>query len=199
MYDVIGHEDVRAALAEWNHPFVLVGPEGVGRTGIRLEKFASHYVPTGHSLLDFVTNVDSLISTEPIPGIRNFFVGKLTDQNVTDILKRDYPKIMSRALVVSILNGSFMRIDESTQLVEAFEQVSALLDTHAVPHNISRYLMEVTTQACLYRVTGTGWAFNDSLIRSTIPEFLAYWYLKAEPTEGSTIQFYYGVRDGFVD
>lgn len=200
MYEVIGHEKVRAELAEWNHPFVIVGPEGVGRKGIRLEKFDSlPDTSDPHRLLKFVTQYDSAISTEPIPGIRNFFVGKLTDQNVSDILKRDYPKVMSRALVTSMLNGSFMRMNETTQLVEAFEQVTSLLDTHAVPHNVSRYLMEVTTQACLFRITGTGWAFNDSLIRSTIPMFLAVWYLKAEPTEGSTIQFYYGVRDGFVD
>lgn len=221
MYEVVGHEDVRAELAEWVHPFVIVGPEGVGRNGIRLEKYhklrfngtgsEGLVVPHFHffqpsvtyvdsdSLLKFVTMYDSAVSTTPIAGIRNFYVGALTDQNVSDILRRDFPQVMSRALVVSILDGTFQRFAEIHWLVEAFEQVSTLLTTHAVPHTTSRYVMEATTQACLSRLGAGKWAFNSPMIMSTIPEFLALWYLAASPTEASTTQFYYGIRDGFVD
>lgn len=189
MYDLIGHDEVRSELALWNGPYVIVGPESVGRDGMIHERYLHNQSrPLGGDT-----------STFPLGGVRNFFVGKLTCQNVSDILKRDYPKVLSRALAASILDGSFQRIKEIESLVEGFEDVTQLLATHSVPRVVTRYIMEATTQACLFRITESGWAFNSLSVHTTIPEFLAQWYLKSEPTEASTIQFYYGVRDGFVD
>lgn len=182
MYSVIGHDKVREELRDWDRPFCVVGPPSVGKTGIVYEKQGN-----------------GLTSEYLMPGVRNFFVGKLTDQNVSDILRRDFPKVLSRSLAVSILHGSFIRIMEIEALIKGFEQVTQLLTTHSVPDIVTHYTEEATIQACLYRLTGYGWAWNRELIRSSIPEFLAEWYLGAEPTVASTIQFYYGVRDGFVD
>ncbi len=192
MYKVIGHEDVRHVLASWNDSFVIVGPHGVGRSGILSEKMST-------GIWNLPGYPTASISSGACQGVRNFFVGFLSDEETTEILKRAFPHILNRNLAVSIMAGTFERIGELEDRISAHEEVEVLLDTHAIPQYVSRYLLEATTQACLKRLSGSRRAFNETLIRNSIPEFLALWYLNRPPTEASTIQFYYGVKDGYLD